>query len=268
MNPFARVDYAHTARQYSAISLHYQDWATLPWREIVSLQGKHLHGRFQKHGLASSSRVLSLACGKGTQIFGLAGFGYDCTGIDLSDALIEQARALAPTFDNGQSVQFICDDILKAKDLLHDAPPFDAVTCFGNSLALLGSLDNIRICLNGAASLMRSGGLLVLTGMDYTAYRDSRPHIIQHGPITIDREGSWVETAEWMDDGTQYVSYVTFTYTRPQYDVKHYPFTLLYALTEVELRSCLSAAGFDDIAIETRQHGDSTNLYVCTARKK
>lgn len=267
MNPLARIDHAHTARQYGAIAPHYQDWSTLPWREVVDLQGRYLDGLLLKQGIAAPARVLDLGCGKGTQMFGLAAHGHLCTGVDLSDVLIEQGKALADSFPNGNSVSWICGDLLQVRGLLSETPSFDAAISFGNSLPLLGSLENIRTALAQACGLLRPGGLIVLTGMDYAEARAQKPHVIQHGPITVDREGVWVETAEWMENGAQYISHVAFAYTRPEYAFKAYPFTLLHALTGVELRAALESAGFKDVSIETRGRGGLESFYICTAVK-
>jgi SAM-dependent methyltransferase len=259
-----RVDYHATARQYSAMAAHYDDWAADGWRGIVDKQGAHLDALLKRNGFGGACSVLNITCGRGTQLFGLAALGHGCTGLDLSDGQLALARAAAKHLPRGETITWVAGDAVQASR--HVDAHFDCVISFGNSLPLLGALENIRAALDEACTLMKPGGLLVLTGMDYTSRRVERPHIIQSGPIAGGR-GVWMETAEWAHEA-QYVSHLTFAYTAPEFGVKHYPFPLLYALTAAELQGLLEAGGFENIVIKSREDLKMRDFYQCTARKQ
>ena len=78
-------------------------------------------------GLTSASRVLDVACGKGTTAVFLAKeFGCDVFGVDYGDQNVEAARSLAQAENAGAHVQFERSD---AESLPFSEGSFDAVIC-------------------------------------------------------------------------------------------------------------------------------------------
>ncbi|MGA8340716.1 MAG: methyltransferase domain-containing protein [Candidatus Sulfotelmatobacter sp.] len=78
-------------------------------------------------GLTSASRVLDVACGKGTTAVFLAKeFGCDVFGVDYGDKNVEAARSLARAENAGAHVQFERSD---AESLPFSDGSFDAVIC-------------------------------------------------------------------------------------------------------------------------------------------
>jgi len=71
---------------------------------IIDKQTNWIHSFILK---GNTSKILELACGPGLYLSNLAEFGHQCTGIDISPAVIDYAKA------NSQSTcNFHCEDIL------------------------------------------------------------------------------------------------------------------------------------------------------------
>jgi arsenite methyltransferase len=81
----------------------------------------------QMLGLGSASRVLDVACGKGTTVIFLAKeFGCEVVGIDYGEQNVETARSVARTERLDSRVQFERSD---AESLPFSDESFDAVIC-------------------------------------------------------------------------------------------------------------------------------------------
>jgi SAM-dependent methyltransferase len=107
--------------------------------------------------------ALDLACGEGRNALWLAARGWRVTGIDFSSVAIERARAAAVA--PGQTVEFICDDILTTA--LPEAA-FDLVLLAYIQLPA----DERRLLLSRAAAAVAEGGMLVLVGHDRTNHTE------------------------------------------------------------------------------------------------
>ncbi len=109
---------------------------------------------------ARPTTVLDAGCGQGTQAIGLARAGYDVTAVDVSDELLDVARAAAA----GQPDSVALRLSFERADLL-DLPPdyagrFDVVCCHG----VLMYLPSLAGGLGAVVSAARPGGLVsVLT---------------------------------------------------------------------------------------------------------
>jgi 2-polyprenyl-3-methyl-5-hydroxy-6-metoxy-1,4-benzoquinol methylase len=102
---------------------------------------------------ASPAAILDIGCGTGSLSVVMAGLGHDVTGIDLSPAMIAQARAKAAAA--GQTIRFREMD---AGELTLAPGQFDAVVC----RHLLWALPEPAEVLRRWAALLRPGGRLVL----------------------------------------------------------------------------------------------------------
>ncbi len=113
----------------------------------------------REEGARPGRRVLDLACGTGAWVRRLAGDGVDVVGVDLSEEMIERARAIARSagIDPGR---LSVGDMMKID--AHSRAPFDLVYCIGNSIAHLGSVDDVRSFVAAAASALRPDGTIVL----------------------------------------------------------------------------------------------------------
>ncbi|CAD7677844.1 glycine N-methyltransferase [Vulpes vulpes] len=132
-----------------------------------------LLGLLRQHGC---QRVLDVACGTGVDSIMLVEEGFSVTSVDASDKMLKYAlkerwnRRHEPAFDKWviEEANWMTLD----KDV--PQPPggaFDAVICLGNSFAHLpdckGDQSEHRLALKNIASMVRSGGLLVIDHRNY-----------------------------------------------------------------------------------------------------
>jgi S-adenosylmethionine-dependent methyltransferase len=104
--------------------------------------------------------VLDVGCGQGTQAIRLARMGFDVTGVDVSDELLDAARAAAAAepIAVAARLRFEYGDLLALRDEL--AGGFDVVCCHG----VLMYLPSLREGIAALVRATRARGLLsVLT---------------------------------------------------------------------------------------------------------
>jgi SAM-dependent methyltransferase len=116
--------------------------------------------------LRAGDRLLDVGCGTGRHLVPLASSGLRATGVDLSPAMLERARARAAQAD--VDVQLVEAD---ARDLPADLGPFDAAICLCEGAFCL--VDDVaepmahdRAILASIHRALRPGGRLVLTALN------------------------------------------------------------------------------------------------------
>jgi len=107
--------------------------------------------------------VLDVACGTGQHAIVLAREGFAVTATDLSEPMIERARANAAAA--GIDVTFHTLEF--GQHAAHLAGPFDAITCLGNSLPHLLTEKELRIALCDFAAILRPGGTLIIQNRNF-----------------------------------------------------------------------------------------------------
>ncbi len=100
-----------------------------------------------------TARVVDLACGTGNVSFALHRLGYEVTGVDRSEAMLQVARDKAA----GTGVEFFQQDLLQLEGL----GPFDAATCLYDSINYLLAPADLDAALHGAQAIVQPGGLFV-----------------------------------------------------------------------------------------------------------
>jgi len=93
-------------------------------------------------------RVLDIACGQGRLSRYLAGLGADVTGVDISAAMLDKARATGPA-----GITYLRGDIT-GHPAWWDGRPFDGCTC---ELALM-DIDDLAGTLATVTTVLRQGG--------------------------------------------------------------------------------------------------------------
>ncbi len=114
-----------------------------------------------------AARVLDAGCAVGLHSLELARSGLEVTGIDLSDAMIGEARTRASGL--GLAVRFLKRDLKEAGRL--QVRPFDAVLCLGNTMASSASRADRARSLRAFHDALRPGGLLLLQLRDLSSIR-------------------------------------------------------------------------------------------------
>lgn len=139
--------YGSIAANYAGIFPLNPTQVTCIVKEMGTLEGKNL---------------LDVGCGTGELAFALAQGGAQVTGIDLNDALLNEAR----TNRNHERILY------RKANMLHTArlfgrSKFDGVICLGNTLVHLMNPMQMRDFFSGVLTVLRPGGVFVLQLLNY-----------------------------------------------------------------------------------------------------
>jgi SAM-dependent methyltransferase len=110
-------------------------------------------------------RILDAGCAVGFHSSELSRRGFRPTGIDLSRAMIREARARAAAA--GRPIRFLVKDLKEADRVA--GGPFDAVLCLGNTMASVHTAPERLRVFRAFHGALRSGGLLVLQLRDLSS---------------------------------------------------------------------------------------------------
>lgn len=194
--------------------------------------------------LPPGARVVDVGCGAGSYSEALAHGGFEVTGLDLSNALLERAHARAP------DVSFV------VADLREWAPeePFDGVLCRG-MLNDFVSDDDRRAALAALRRVLRPGGVAVL---DARPWRESVAHYSEKGEhrIVVDTPRGRLEfesrTAPRWDTGPGPLSHSRELHVEERYSLGDRVETFSFVMRcwePDELRDGLLAAGFSTVEL-------------------
>jgi SAM-dependent methyltransferase len=109
----------------------------------------------ERFGDGRTSRILDLGCGTGRHAVEFAARGFDVTGVDFSEAMLNRAR-IRPHAGSG-ALDFIQGDARTYRS----AVPFDAVLMNFNVLGYMNSNDDFIAALATARANLRVGGVFV-----------------------------------------------------------------------------------------------------------
>jgi len=137
--------------QFTVLAPHYDElMQVVPYRDWVEYLG--LLWGIVEH---EPRRVLDCACGTGNVSFEMARNGYDVTGVDLSEGMIEVARAKiadvenAPRFERADLTNF---------DL---GETFDSATCLYDSLNYILEPADLQTAFASIARHIEPGGIFI-----------------------------------------------------------------------------------------------------------
>ena len=154
------------------------------------------------------SRLLDVACGTGRHAAHFAALGWDVTGVDLSDELLEQARL-------SSTARFERQDM---RELDVKGGPFNAVTCLFDSIGYALDDAGVVATLAAAGRHLAPAGALVLEFL--------------HAPALLrDASALRVRRFSLSDDGDELVR-ISRTRVDEQRDVMEVEFELLELRTD------------------------------------
>jgi ubiquinone/menaquinone biosynthesis C-methylase UbiE len=104
---------------------------------------------------ASPSSILDLACGEGTFVLEAANLGYEVTGIDMSENMIDLAR------DNAKEAELEATFIQQDMRELSLDDSFGLATSWFDSMNYLLARSDFRSTLDNVYDLLESGGYFV-----------------------------------------------------------------------------------------------------------
>lgn len=133
-------------RYYSLLYGHRDEVDAQAWVDAI----------LDKWSLPVGSHVLDLACGRGRHASCFAAAGMKVTGIDISEASIDEARALVPKAE------------FSVRDMREPFAPetFDAVCCLFTSLGYFEDLEDDHRVFRVVADALRPGGRFVVDFMN------------------------------------------------------------------------------------------------------
>ncbi|CAH8243308.1 class I SAM-dependent methyltransferase [Paenibacillus melissococcoides] len=130
---------------------------------------QEVHGMMEWLRLPASASILDLCCGMGRHALALAEAGYRVTGVDLSEVLLEEARA----HDTRAQVKFLRGDM---RELPVDGP-YDAVVNLFTSFGYFAdNEDNARVFQEIYRVLKPQGRFIV----DFLNPSYVRQHLVPH----------------------------------------------------------------------------------------
>lgn len=190
--------------------------------------------------MPTAGRVLVVGCGTGRESFALEALGWDVAAVDVTPRMVQVARGEAETRQS--RVRFDSTDGT-LDDVVLDAA-VDAVTLWAQVLNNVVGAEGRARLLGNVYRILRPGGVVSLSVHD----RDrTLPKIEPDRLVSVDDpEPGDVITA--------------YDVTGPSYN--HY-------VTEPELRSMLSRAGFVEVeVVHTDDLGEAwDNVFVAVARR-
>lgn len=135
-----------------------------PWYDHI-FPASPMQVKFTAQQLAALSHktILDIGCGTGNLSLLLADAGARVSGIDLDTEMIKMAQAKAQSRPN---LTFQVTDMLQISTQFKPLS-LDAVICFGNTLAHLLRSGDILSFFNQSATLLKSGGHLLVQIINY-----------------------------------------------------------------------------------------------------
>lgn len=186
-------------------------------------------------GVDAPAAILDLACGPGRHVVELARRGYDVTGVDVSEAFLEVARAACAS--EGLSPDLVCADMRS----FERPGAFDAALSMSTSFGYFDDpADDARVLRNVHRSLRPGGALLMeLLGKEVVALAHDGRKWTQEGDALLLTEQHVRPGWTWVDNRMILIS----DGERSEVTLSH----RLYA--GAELASLLVEGGFRDVEL-------------------
>jgi len=169
------------------------------WEASIARQAAALNGIIREFWAENVSTVLDIACGIGTQAFGLAGMGYAVTASDLSSAAVEHARQEAGT--RRLQIDFSVADMRAAH--AHHQKQFDLVIACDNSVPHLLSDSDLLTAFEQMFACTRPGGGCLITVRDYDKEDRTGIQVKPYG-VRVDGERRYLVFQVWEFHGLIY----------------------------------------------------------------
>jgi 2-polyprenyl-3-methyl-5-hydroxy-6-metoxy-1,4-benzoquinol methylase len=186
----------------------------------------------ERYGIEAA---VDAACGTGLYARALARRGVDVTGIDLSKAMLVEARA---SDENVRWVHGAMQDL--AGRLTENG--FDAVLCMGNSLPHVLTRPELHSTFEGFARVLRPGGVAIVHLLNYTKVLTRRERIVG---ITRSGDREFVRFYDFTDPTVQFNALrIDWSTTPPGHELHA---TTLLPWQENELAAAFRSAGLDPI---------------------
>jgi ubiquinone/menaquinone biosynthesis C-methylase UbiE len=238
----------------------YDKWGTdydtyISYQDKFTMEAAFYGTLFNEAGVRT---ILDAGCGTGRHASQLAQQGFQVTGADLSDGMLEQARKRAE--GEGLSIPFVQASFLELTTKV--AGPFDGVLCTGSGLAHLTEQADLRQALSEICGVLRPGGILVADNIHF-ALGDKEQYVV--GPLddsTYDSTGKlWLRVVRYEGPVVQY-SAISLTQQDGRWQMEHKLFPLC-AETPARIIAMLAETGFELVQhLPACDYGGGGNEYL------
>jgi glycine/sarcosine N-methyltransferase len=231
------------------------------WRKSVRYHGRIIDGLIRKELGNIAYSVLDCTCGIGTQAIGLALYGHNVSGTDISPAEITRAEKEADSF--GVRISFGTADLLSLDSRVNGF--FDVIISCDNSLPHLLSINDLRLAIANIRAKLKPGGLFLASTRDYDELLIQRPKatVPQVFDDTMGRRIVF-QTWDWLEDGLNYIFHLyILKVVSGNWQTSEY-ISRYRALKRRELTQILAEAGFLDIRwLAPQQTGFYQPIVIC-----
>lgn len=190
---------------------------------------------FLARHLPEEGRVLDVGSADGAVLAALEAevSGLDVLGIDLSEALLCEAKALYPE----RAGKFVALDMREAFRVFGKAT-FDGIYCIGNTLV---HLEDVVQVIGDFRQMLKPGGVLIIQILNYDKIMRERPEEL---PLIDNDRVRFERYYEYLDEGICFKSVLTI---KGDKDLTLSAETMLYPLMKEALHQLLVDEGFGSI---------------------
>ncbi len=170
----------------------FRDWFNSPYYHLLYFDRNEAEAKafiarlISRLHPAPGAAMLDIACGRGRHAAALADMGFDVTGIDISPAMIAEARTL-----ERPNLQFFVHDMRLPFRVNYFDYAFNFFTSFGYFNTRREHEDALRTIANA----LKPGGTLVI---DYLNTRFVEAHLVPRETREVD--GVAFHITRWMDE--------------------------------------------------------------------
>lgn len=164
---------------YTDLSCYYDLMCADIDYQAQSQSARRLHQFFGSEGRTH----LDLACGTGPHIRHFLDAGYQSSGLDLNQPMLDKAQLRCP--EASFMLQNMCDFTL--------AEPVDLITCFLYSIHYSASIHNLKACIASVAEALKPDGVFCFNAVDKDKIDNSS--YVRHSAVVDDQhfifESGW-----------------------------------------------------------------------------
>jgi len=208
---------------------------------------------------------LDLACGTGPHIEHFLAAGFQCTGLDLNQPMLDLAKQRCPKAQFLR--QNICDFQLEQ--------PVDVITCFLYSLHYAGDTLGLTACISRVLAALKPGGVFCFNTVNKdlidnnAKVRHSTRQITQHGQNDFIFESGWFYSGQGDKQSLNLSIAKTSLGVTQQWQDQHpmvaVNFAQLRALLEPAFEVILLEHDYEKIVPWDQSSGNA--LFVCIKRE-
>ncbi|MGL5434060.1 MAG: methyltransferase domain-containing protein [Lachnospiraceae bacterium] len=211
-------------------------------------------------GEYSVKTVLDCACGTGQHLYMLSQMGFDVSGSDYSESMLEVARNNLEAL--GKKTP-LCQCDFRYLEQKH-VDTFDAIICLSTALPHLHTDEDLILALKSMKNRLNKGGLLVLTS-GTTHYTLSLPPI----EVVVNREDFSRVFIKEHDDEFQTIHILDLFHSPKRIESNQYDIVYRILLNE-DYKRLLSIAGYKNINIyggyEMSEYNEKSGRLIVVAQ--